>query len=191
MITTVAPDMTVHVVSDDGEREFRLPPYDPRTLVPFGSPAEAEACAVEMARTTGIWSPVPTEEERLGAARAAKLDEIETRASSLLSEGWPTGGLHIGISDGDRTNLGGMATTALAASSGALPWPPSYALGWISAENIRVPLPTPGDGLALAAGASAYYAEIVQHRRDLKDALAAAMTVEEIDAIDAAEGWPS
>lgn len=83
-----------------------------------------------------------------------------------------------------------MAATATAASAGAVLWPQSYARGWIAIENIRIPLDTPAAGLTLAASAGAYYAAIVQHRRDLKDAALAAKDAAGLDAIDETAGWP-
>lgn len=188
---TVAPDLTVHVVSDDGAREFRLPDYDPRTMVPFTSAAEAEACAVALAAVAEVWSPVATEAERLEAARAAKLAEIVAAADALLAAGFPANGRHVAMDDGSRADLTAMAATAIAAAGGALPWPESYAAGWIAVENTRIPLATPADGLALAAAAGAWYAAIVQRRRTLKDAALAAADAAALAEIDPAAGWPS
>lgn len=76
-----------------------------------------------------------------------------------------------------------MTMPALAAISGALPWPEDYAQGWISIENVRIPMPSPQDGLTIAARAGARYASIVQAVRDIKDHIAtgAITTVAEID----------
>lgn len=192
MITTVAPDMTVHVVSDDGEREFRLPAYDPRTMAPFASAEEAGACAAALAGHPDVWTPVPTEAERLEAARAAKLGEIIAAGDALLAGGYPAaGGLHVAMDDGSRADLTAMAATAIAAASGAIPWPESYAAGWISIENTRIPLAAPADGLALSAAAGAWYASVVQHRRTLKDAALAAADEAALARVDPASGWPA
>ena len=84
-----------------------------------------------------------------------------------------------------------MAATASAAASGAVSWPESYARGWIAVENVRIPLATPADGLALAASVGDWYAAVVQRRRDLKDAALAAGDAAALDAIDITTGWPT
>lgn len=132
-------------------------------------------------------TPVPTLDEVRGAKTAA----IDAAAHALLATGAPVSvGLHIALDEGSRADLTAMAATATAAASGAVPWPESYARGWITIENVRIPLATPADGLALAALVGNYYATIVQHRRDLKDAALAAETAEALNAIDETAGWP-
>lgn len=122
---------------------------------------------------------------------AAKIAAINAKADALLSAGCPVGGgLHVAVDDGSRADMGAMATTALAALSSAVPWPASYQTGWIAIENVRVPLPTPGDGLALAAGVGDYYAQVRQNGRNMKDAAAAAEDLTALDAIDIEQGWP-
>ena len=61
---TVADDLTVHVVSDDGAFEFFLPNYDPETLVPFPSAGEAYACGNKYAEEGRVWQPYKSPEER-------------------------------------------------------------------------------------------------------------------------------
>ena len=123
--------------------------------------------------------------------RTAKLAAISATADALLAAGAPvSGGLHIALDDGSRADLTAMATAA-ASAAGAIPWPESYSRGWITAENVRIPLPVPADGLALAATVGNFYASLVQHRRDLKDQVLAAEDVDALDAIDITEGWPA
>lgn len=136
----------------------------------------------------GGWT---AEEPTIVDLRSAKLDTIVAKASELLGAGAPTShGLRIALDDASRSDLTAMAATATAAASGAVAWPESYSRGWISIENVRIPLPTPIDGLTLAASAGDYYAAIVQHRRDLKDASLAAASAAVLDAIDVTAGWP-
>jgi len=124
------------------------------------------------------------------AARDVKLAAIVAAAGALLSVGAPvSGGLHIALDDGSRADLTAMAATATAAASGAVSWPESYSRGWISIENVRIPLATPAAGLTLAASVGNYYAALIQHRRDLKDAALAAEDAAALDAIDVAAGW--
>lgn len=123
--------------------------------------------------------------------RAAKLSAISATADALLAAGAPVGsGLHVALDDGSRADLTAMSATATAASAGAVTWPESYSRGWITVENVRIPLATPAAGLTLAASVGDWYASIVQHRRDLKDAALAAEDAAALDAIDVTTGWP-
>jgi hypothetical protein len=124
--------------------------------------------------------------------RAAKIAAISASADALLTAGAPvSGGLHVALDDGSRADLTAMASTATAASTGAVSWPESYSRGWIAVENVRILLATPADGLALAASVGDWYAAVVQHRRDLKDAALAAGDAAALDAIDPSAGWPA
>ena len=123
--------------------------------------------------------------------RTAKLAAISATADALLAAGAPvSGGLHIALDDGSRADLTAMAATATAASAGAVTWPDSYSRGWIAVENVRIPLATPASGLMLAASVGDWYAAIVQHRRDLKDAALSAEDAAALDDIDETAGWP-
>ncbi|MBS1168037.1 MAG: hypothetical protein H6R00_4062 [Proteobacteria bacterium] len=134
---------------------------------------------------------IPVPEPTIEDLRAAKIAAITSTAAALLDKGAPVdGGLHVALDDGSRADLTAMAATATAAASGAVSWPDSYARGWIAIENVRIPLATPAAGLALAASAGDYYAAIVQHRRDLKDAALVAEDAATLDAIDVSAGWP-
>ena len=130
--------------------------------------------------------------DRESILRATKLSAISASADALLSAGAPVAsGLHIALDDGSRADLTAMASTATAASAGAVSWPESYSRGWITIENLRIPLATPADGLALAASVGDWYAAVVQHRRDQKDAALAAGDAAALDAIDPSAGWPA
>lgn len=144
----------------------------------------------------GFVEHVPPEPEppTLEEMRTAKLAAIGAMMQSVLDAGCPvavTGGtLHVALDDGSRADLTGMATTAVAALSGAVTWPESYQTGWITMENVRIPLGMPADGLGLAARAGDYYACVRQNGRDLKDAALAAADEAALDAIDIESGWP-
>ena len=128
----------------------------------------------------------------LSQMQGAKLAAVSSRADALIAAGAPVlSGLHISLDDGSRTDLTAMAATATAAASGSVNWPDSYSRGWISMENVRIPLATPTDGLALAASVGDWYARIIQYRRDLKDQVLAAADEAALDAIDIAAGWPA
>jgi thiamine monophosphate synthase len=126
----------------------------------------------------------------LDDVRAARVAAVSHKANALLDDGYPVaGGQHISMSDASRADLSAMATTALAATAGAVSWPDSYKIGWITTENIRVPLDTPAEGLALAASVGDYYARIKQYARSLKDELLAADDETALNAIDIDHGW--
>lgn len=134
----------------------------------------------------GQWTAQP---ESLDEARGRKRAEIDTIADAMMAIGAPYAGYHVAVDASSRANLTAIAATALAAISGAMEWPGPYAQGWITSENVRVPLPSPQDGLTLANSAGEFYASLVQHKRTLKDAVLAAVTVAEVDAVDVEGGW--
>lgn len=119
---------------------------------------------------------------------------VREKVRSILEAGAPVSNdgatLHVALNDTSRTDLTAMATTALAAASGTIPWPASYSLGWITVENTRISMPEPTDGLALAATVGNYYATVIQRGRNLKDAIIAAADEAAIGAIDIDVGWP-
>ncbi|MBB4268107.1 hypothetical protein [Roseospira visakhapatnamensis] len=139
--------------------------------------------------------PEPEPATPLEQARAAVIGAIEARKAEVLAAGYAVDqdgtSLHVAVHADARADLGGMAITALAANAGSLAWPDAYAQGWITTENIRIPLPDPGDGLTLAAGVGGWYAAVVQHARDLKDAALAAEDTAALDALDPDAGWPT
>lgn len=131
----------------------------------------------------------------LEARRVIKISAIDGYAEQLLSAGAPVeaGGvmLHVSYLGEARTDMTAMAATAGLATAGLMSWPADYARGWISVENVRIPIPAPADGLALAERVGIYYAAIRQHARDLKDIALAAETFADLDAIDISVGWPN
>ncbi|MCM8736583.1 DUF4376 domain-containing protein [Azospirillum sp. A1-3] len=120
--------------------------------------------------------------------RAAKVDAINAERDRRLALGVTYSGKVFATDALTRTDLGGMATTASLVLAGALDWPDSYAQGWIAADNTRLPLPTPQDGVALAATVAGAYSATVQYARDLKDA---ALVSDNPEGIDIMAGWPS
>lgn len=173
------PSAAVH----DGERVISVPSFDEAWL--------GRGIATEGEDGWEVAIP-PAPQPTLADLKAARVTDVQRRVASQLANGAPTaGGQHLALDDGSRADLTAMATTAIAAASGALIWPPSYALGWITMENVRVPLPVPADGLALAAVAGDFYAQIVQRGRDLKDAILAAEDEAALSAIDSSAGWPN
>jgi hypothetical protein len=135
------------------------------------------------------------EAPEFGMLQATKDAAVRARIEVELARGAPIEVapdvfLHVALDDGTRADVTGMAATALAAASSAVPWPESYQLGFIAIENVRIPLPTPVEGLGLAALVGDRYAKIRQNGRDLKDAVAAAVDEAALDAVDIDSGWP-
>lgn len=58
----------------------------------------------------------------------------------------------------------------------------------ITEENVRYPLPEPSDGVTLATAVGAYTAALIQHARDLKDAVLAAEDEDELTLVDTESG---
>ncbi len=157
----------------------------------FGAFLGPEGAGIGWAFDGTRWTAPAMPEPTFDDLRAAKITAIVAMADALLGVGAPvTGGLHVALDDGGRADLTAMAATATAAASGAVSWPVSYSRGWITVENVRIPLATPVVGLTLAASVGNYYAAIVQHRRDLKDAALAAVDAATLEAIDIDAGWP-
>ncbi|WP_172428719.1 DUF4376 domain-containing protein [Azospirillum brasilense] len=129
----------------------------------------------------------PTPEWTLDERRATVAAAVDALRDQLMGEGAEHGGKRFALTDVSRTDLGGMATTGALVLMGALDWPADYATGWIALDNTRLPLPTPQDGIALAAAVAGRYAALVQAARDIKDAVLAS---DEPEAIDITEGWP-
>lgn len=134
----------------------------------------------------GVFTPMPITDDARAPVNAA----IDAYGQAILDGGCLISGLHIALDDTARIDLTAMGATAMAASSGALPWPESYQQGWITTENIRIPLDTPAEALAMTVQVGIFYAGIKQNIRDLKDRVIVATTAEELAAIDITSGWP-
>jgi len=167
--------------------------YRPADAEP--EPAGRRTVSIRVERVAGVVRFVrELEDTPLEELCAAKIGAINTHASMLQAIGAPviSGGdmLHIALDDGSRADMTAMGATAGLAMAGLVPWPDDYARGWISLENLRIPLPSASDGYALAQAVGAYYAALRQHCRDLKDAALAAADAAGLDAIDIEAGWP-
>jgi hypothetical protein len=87
---TVNEDLSSHVVSEDGTKEFFLPTYNPITLVPFATQAQVEEFARTFARShPNAWLPFVSAEDRAQEA----LDEVasanrDTRNQLLSDSDW-------------------------------------------------------------------------------------------------------
>ncbi|WCK24609.1 hypothetical protein [Agrobacterium pusense] len=127
----------------------------------------------------------------LDELKAERLTEVEKRLAARMSTGYELpGDLHIAITDAVERRLTSMGTTAGFAVLGITTWPEEYQRGWITETNVRYPLPKPEDGVALATAVGAFSAALIQHGRDIKDAILAAKDAASLSAIDIEAGWP-
>lgn len=125
-------------------------------------------------------------EAEIAGARVAKVQAINAERDRRLAMGAPYAGRRVEVSDRGRADLGGMVSAAMLASNGLTAWGEGYARGWIAVDNERIPLPTPADGIQLAAAVGDWYGLVMQHARDLKDQAAAGNPAD----VDELTGWP-
>lgn len=83
---TVNDDLTVHVVSDDGDKEFFLGSYNPKTQKKFVSIEDATDCALRFAGMPNIWQDFISAEERAEQKDNLKATENREIRNRLLSE---------------------------------------------------------------------------------------------------------
>lgn len=159
-------------------------PADPKTWrVQFDlSATPDQVTAANAALAAFTWGPADQ-------ARVQQLAALDDLFNAKIAVGAPVaGGYHVGLDVGTRTDFIGMASTAVAVLGGAgLPWPDGYTQGWITVENVRIPLATPAEGLALAAQVGPYYSSLVQNWRTLKDEL---LSAADPLSVDLTQGWP-
>lgn len=155
--------------------------------IPSGQKSLGQSVAVVEGSPKWVHSLVDkTFEDR----KAEKLAAIYAMVEASLASGAPVehngDTLHIAVTDGSRADIGSMATNAIGTivTNGVVPWLESYVQGWISIENIRIPLPDPLAGLQFASTMAAYYGPIVQNGRTLKDAVLAAEDDAALDAVE-------
>lgn len=84
-IITVADDLTVHVLSDDGAFEFFLPNYDPETMAAFPSAGEAYACGNKYAEEGRVWQPYKSFEQREQEAAEAQWNAVRAERNHRLA----------------------------------------------------------------------------------------------------------
>ena len=83
---TVNEDLTVHVVSEDGTREFFLSTYDPETQISFADAEEAKAVAMKIAANPNCWLPFMSAEDRAAQVLALNSSDQRIKRNQLLSD---------------------------------------------------------------------------------------------------------
>lgn len=127
----------------------------------------------------GAWEVDPDQ------LRAVKLTEVEARYGEHLAAGFGYGGKVLQADDGSQAKINGAVTRALlAAQSGE-----AFSVDWTCADNSVLTLD--GAGMcAMGAACGDFVTQAFYRRRALKDALLAAATVAEIEAIQIDSDWP-
>jgi hypothetical protein len=119
---------------------------------------------------------------RLSFHQGLKLDELSSVFEAKVLAGLTHQGAVFQIDEQSRANIAAMATFAISANLGG-PWPKDFY--WIAADNTHVPMSST-EMLAFAQAAGAYVSSLILKQRGVKDAIAAATSVAEVDAIDPA-----
>jgi len=84
---TVNEDLSSHVVSEDGTKEFFLPAYNPTTLIPFATEAQVEEFAHTFARShPNAWLPFVSAEDRAQETLDEAASANRSTRNKLLSD---------------------------------------------------------------------------------------------------------
>lgn len=153
--------------------------------VPRPTPGRGEA--VDKTPNGWVIRPMTEDEwaELLAAERAEVLAKIDEKARQLREAGAPYMGKIIDFhTEKEWNRILAMTVSAYMATSGFLPWPEEYQLGWITRDNSRIPLPLPTDGMSLASRVIDWENQITNNARNLKDRVNAG------EEVDIQEGWP-
>ena len=126
----------------------------------------------------------------LGAAKRDKAAAIAAAYAAAIARGCAHRGKVIQLDAESRGNIGALAAVAELAEEERAEWPAMLeSKGWRTLDNTHLPV-TPAQMLELSLAAMAQFVAIRFRASALKDALAVAATVAEVNAIDATAGWP-
>ena len=126
-----------------------------------------------------------------GRAKQAKAAEIAASYAAAIARGCTHRDKVIQLDAESRGNIGDMANLAglVIAGQAAGKWPDKLeSKGWRALDNTHIPV-TPEQMLELSFDAMARFVAIRFRASALKDALTAARTLAEVEAIDASSGW--
>ncbi len=126
----------------------------------------------------------------LTQAKAIKVAAVASRYAGKIADGFNYAGKLIQIDDASRANIAAQGLAALGSivDSASNPWEPTFT--WICADNSRLPLATAAAMYDFASACDGYVKDCILHRRALKDAIAGAATLADLQAIDISAGWP-
>jgi len=131
----------------------------------------------------------------LGSARTEKLDAIGNAFTARVLAGMPYGGKVLQLRPDDRANVTAVFSRAMAYVSqqanplpGAeITWPPG-GYPWRMLDDTYLML-SPTEFIDMAQQAADYYGALFYVSRAMKNAVAAAETLQAIEAIDTSAGW--
>lgn len=122
----------------------------------------------------------------IGTAKREKAAAIAAAYAAAIGAGLVHGGALYQIDAASQQRIAARALLARACLDGAETWPEGF--GWIAADNSR-PSFTAAEFWAFAVAAQNRVTALTINARALKDALAAAATLEAVAAIDTSSGW--
>jgi len=122
----------------------------------------------------------------LARAKIAKAGAIAAAYASAIGAGLVHGGALYQIDAASQQRIAARALLARACLDNAEVWPQGF--GWIAADNSR-PTFTAAEFWAFAVAAQNRVTALTLNARDLKNAITAARTAPDVEAIDASIGW--
>lgn len=151
---------------------------------PTRHPGDAELAEVLRPYGVALYS-----EPALAKARREKRAALLTLFAAKQAAGIVYAGKPLQLRDEDLPRIEGAAVQAFMVASGlpGLSWPAGFA--WRMGDNSFLPLPTASTMIDLAAAAASAYGALRQQLWALKDAIDAAATPAEVEAIDVEGGW--
>lgn len=142
-------------------------------------PAKNWTCYRANAARDGIEEIVPDEATLLAKAKAAKSQQINEWRAAANATTFPYLGKHIQCDMLSTIDLMGTANAIALTGS----FPPGFPGAWKTLENTYIPLPSVDDFKALYEAFTQQGALNFQHAQDLKAAVAAAATEDQLSAI--------
>lgn len=124
-------------------------------------------------------------------ASIAKREKIAAAFEAAVAGGVSHRGKIIQVDDASRSNIISMALTAklVIDNTAGVAWPADMTnVGWRTKDNTYLPMTAP-QMVAMALACMQRFMAMRYRFGALKDALAAARTVAEVEAIDASSGW--
>lgn len=126
----------------------------------------------------------------LAKAKREKASEIAKALAYEIMWGMVWEGDVYQIDQTSQDRIGNRAQVARDCVANLQTWMPLYE-GWIAADNSRDQVFTAQAFLDFAYAAHDHFTEIMLNARALKDALTAATTLGQVEAIDVNSGWPA
>ena len=182
----IAIDSTVHVYSSGAEVDLLIQEQGKPEPI-HGNPSFTKIQTVELSA-----SPVAVLAEHKTAAQ----EQCNTKRDQCIDEGFMFEGVHYQTRSTDRENISGaalLATQVKMAGGGAdgdYRWQDANNdFEWIATDNNVVKMDAPTT-IAFGQSAAAYKQALITFSRGVKNQIAAAQTLEEIQQIMEGATWP-